>query len=191
MHDREERGLAWQLVGIQVAVLLLVVALTPASALFPNEGDVLLYFQDGQRVLAGLIPYRDFPFEYPPLALLPMILPQLLWPFSKLTFETFEWLFLLQNAALAAATGVSVAWVARRTSDRDLPVARALATWALLVIAAAPFVSWRFDIFPALLSMLAVALALAGRPRLAGLSLGVGVAAKLFPAVLGPVILVR
>jgi uncharacterized membrane protein len=55
-----------------------------------------------------------------------------------------------------------------------------LVTGALLAIA------WRFDLFAALLLALAVWAALANRPMWAGIALGLGVLAKLYPLAAGP-----
>src|SRR5688500_11649678 len=41
-------------------------------------GDARLYYAVGEDLLAGRLPYRDRPLEYPPLALVPLLLPRLL-----------------------------------------------------------------------------------------------------------------
>jgi hypothetical protein len=62
-----------------------------------------------------------------------------------------------------------------------------LVLFALLVAVSAPLAPWRYDLFPALLTLLALLCVLAGLPLLAGIWLGLGVAAKLYPIVLMPI----
>jgi hypothetical protein len=179
-----------ELVALQFAVLVLVLALTPTSALFPNHGDVLLYYQDSERLFSGLLPYRDFPFWYPPLALIPMSLPHLLWPVRPLSFETFQFLFLLSNALFCTATAGIVAWIAIRHGHAGGAI-RTLTTYAMLVVACAPLLAWRFDAFPTMLSALAFGLFLAERPAPSGVVLGLAIAAKLYPVALAPIFAAR
>jgi hypothetical protein len=89
-------------------------------------------------------------------------------------------------AGLAAALVATVADTAARLgADRRHALA------AGLVAAVAPLLSGtvagaRYDLWPTLLAALAVAAAVRGRPGVAGVLLGLGVAAKLWPGVLVP-----
>jgi uncharacterized membrane protein len=55
-----------------------------------------------------------------------------------------------------------------------------------LSIGVALAITWRFDLFPALLVMVALWAALDGRPGLAGFAIGLGVLAKLYPVAVVP-----
>ena len=168
-------------------VLALVGVLTPADQLFPNQFDVYLYFQNAEAFAHGHLPYSSFPFEYPPLALVPMAVPYLVWPGGPPPFEVYHWLFLGWEAALLMALVVTLGAMAQRLWPAD--GARAVAIrLVLLTIVAAPSLAWRFDLFPALLSALAVLAALHRRAGIAGAVIALGVLAKLYPAVLVPVI---
>ena len=102
VHRVEPLGPIVGLVAIQVGVLVLVGFLTPVDIL-PTWGGDLFHYQDvGRAFLAGQLPYRDLEFEYPPLALFQMALPALVAP-DREQFETYRWLFLIQNAAIGAA----------------------------------------------------------------------------------------
>ena len=57
-----------------------------------------LIFQVAERIVQGQVPYADFALEYPPAALIPIVLPYLSWPIQPLTFETYQWLFVAQSA---------------------------------------------------------------------------------------------
>lgn len=167
-------------------VIALVGVLTPADQLFPNQFDVYLYFQNAEALAQGHLPYTQFGFEYPPLALVPMVVPYLLWPGGPPPFDVYHWLFLAWEAALLVALVVTLTQIAARLSptNRDGTAIRLV----ILTIVAAPSLAWRFDLFPGLLSALAVLAALNGRAGTAGVALALGVLAKLYPAVLMPVL---
>ncbi len=167
-----------------LGIMLLIVALTPGPVRHLVAGDLGLYLDDGGRLLAGSMPYRGFAFEYPPLALVPMTLPLAAWPFGALDEGMFAWLFAIAEGILAIAAGLLVSRV------RDRPAGAATA-WVLLVLAAGPSIAWRFDLWPAVLVLASVVAADRGRPGLAGIALGTGVMAKLFPAVVLPILAAR
>ena len=186
---------ATELLLLPALVLMLVGVLTPAAELFPNQFDVGLYFQNAGALAGGQWPYRDFAFEYPPLALVPMVVPFLAWPFGAPTFETYQWLFLAWEGILLTALVVVVGRIADHVPIAGLGAVglhrpNAVTTrLVLLTIVAAPSLAWRFDLFPALLSAVALLAAVKGRAAVAGGSIGLGVLAKLYPAVLVPAIL--
>jgi Glycosyltransferase family 87 len=122
----------------------------------------------------GQVPYRDFRVEYPPAALPVFLVPAVAGDDYEATFE-----------ALMTALGVATV----------LLVASISASWfAPLFVAVAPlllgsvFLS-RFDLWPVTLSLAALALFLTGRPRLGLGVLGVATAAKVYPALLAPILL--
>jgi hypothetical protein len=176
-------------IAFQAIVVVLVGFLTPRAALLTWAVDPIAYRDSGQSILAGLMPYRDFTFEYPPLALLPLVLPQLL-AAGDGSMETYRWLFLLQNTLISCGIAVALAWLALRQWAPGSP-SRVLAAYALLVVAVAPLVAWRYDILVGLFVVLAVLATVKDRPTLAGLALGLGALAKVYPAFLLPVFLVR
>ena len=176
-----------ELLVLPALVILLVGVVTPADQLFPNQFDVYLYFQNAEALAHGHLPYSGFPFEYPPLALVPMTVPYLVWPGGPPPFEVYHWLFLGWEAALLVALVGTLGAIAQRVwpADGSRTVAIRL---VVLTIVAAPSLAWRFDLFPALLSALAVLAALQGRAGVAGAAVALGVLAKLYPAVLVPAI---
>jgi Glycosyltransferase family 87 len=146
--------------------------------------DVGGYQERATLIRAGQVPYRDFAFEYPPASLAVMLLPAYL-PWSYATsFAVLMWV--CGVGCIAAA-----AWALRTVG------AGAARTWAaLLAIGVAPLVlgslfDTRFDLWPTLLAIAAVAAAARDRPVVSGALLGVGFAAKLWPAVLLPVVAVH
>jgi hypothetical protein len=186
---------------IPPAILLLAAAATPTSALFTDQGDVGLYYRRVTDLASGLLPYRDVPFEYPPLALVPMLVPALLWPFGELTLETYKWLFAGWGAGLMVVLGLVLGRIVRIRALSDANAAvigRAIGRqqiWlgirlGLLTAGAALALAWRFDLFPALLTAVALWVALERRPALTGAAIAAGVLTKLYPIILAPALAV-
>lgn len=181
------RGIVLDLVLVHAVLFFTVAALTPVSELLLQHHDVLLYFQVAERVVQGEVPYRDVELAYPPLALVPFVLPYVAWPVRPPAFDTYQWLFVIQSALLSTAAAVTVGWIGRR-QDSERGVVRAMALYVLLAAVMAPILAWRYDTFPMIFGVGGVALATAGMPIMAGAVLGLGFAAKVFPIVLVPII---
>jgi hypothetical protein len=144
--------------------------------------DVTVYESYAGFVRNGALPYRDFPFEYPPAALPPMLLPAYMsWSYAT----SFAILIGVCGAGCIAAAGSTLGAV-------EAGAARGWA--ALLAIGVAPLLlrspfETHFDLWPALLAAGALAALVRERAVLSGALLGLGFAAKLWPAVLLPIAL--
>jgi len=136
--------------------------------------DTGLYSAYGERITSGHVPYRDFPVEYPPGALPVFVLPSLVPGVDYVT--AFEWLM----AALGVALVVVLAQV-------RLAAAVFVALSPLLV---GSLILSRFDLWPALVTTIAVLLLSRDRHALGWAFLGVAAAVKLYPLVLVPLALV-
>ena len=185
--------MAWRLIHARPAVLVcgLTVVWSGLAAilLLPrfHVQDLALYFAASGSVMQRMLPYRDFAFEYPTLALAPMLLPRLYSPHGGESFRTYVWLFLVENAIWVAGLGYCVFRMARRwMPPRQANIV--LLRYGVLAIILAPTIGWRFDLFPALVSAGAVIAVLEHFPGVAGSLIGFGVAAKLYPVALVPVL---
>jgi hypothetical protein len=169
------------LILVAPAVVLIGVAIAiPEPVRLGFTIDLEIYRRYAAALLVGLAPYRDVPVEYPPLALIPFVLPLIGAPSpTAVDLATYTWRFVAVAAALAVATGALVWWA---TASR-----RAVALWGLLVALSWVSAVFRYDLWPVVPTLTAVLLA-QRRPGLAGLALGVGTMLKLFPAVLVPVV---
>ncbi|MDQ3121094.1 MAG: DUF2029 domain-containing protein [Actinomycetota bacterium] len=142
--------------------------------------DTPRYERYAEAMQAGLVPYRDFDFEYPPGALLVFLLPELagggyFWAFAALM-------------AVAGAIGLILSAAALRRLARPREVSRRLALLALSPAVFGGVLLTRFDLVPAMLVAGATLLLLMGWPRFASLVIGVAVAVKLYPLVLVPLV---
>jgi 8-oxo-dGTP pyrophosphatase MutT (NUDIX family) len=152
--------------------------------------DTEVYQRYGDWIAEGRIPYRDFRPEYPPAALPAFALPSLAAGAGAPHDDYRRWF----EAAMVFCGALLLLLVALtlRSLGRD---PRALAA-ALLLVALAPLllgsvVLSRFDLWPAAIMAGALAALCAGRERLALGALGLGIAAKVYPAVLVPLFLAR
>jgi hypothetical protein len=151
--------------------------------------DMKLYFSVSTQLSEGKIPYRDFTVEYPPLALLPLVIPQLVAAGVTLDYRAYSLLYLLETFLLLLLIAFTLLQVARFWPDLSSPW-RLLAIYLLLVILSKDFVFWRYDLFPAWLTLLALLAVLKKQPLLAGVWIGLAIMAKLYPVILVPILLV-
>lgn len=131
--------------------------------------DVYVYRFDAHLLALGARPYSDaFPFEYPPLALVPMWLARALGGDGG-----FEVAFGVLMGLAALATLLAVA---------RLGGTKAAWCFALVPLAAGAVLRTHFDLLPAALVMAGLALVLARRSTWGLTVLGAGTVVKLFPA---------
>ena len=148
--------------------------------------DVALYQAYGERVADGLVPYRDFGFEYPPAALPALVLPALVTG----SLHAYRIAFVAEMALVGVLAVLAFDAVLRRLDVRRGERVVALAVVALAPLLLGGVILTRFDLVPAALVAAALALAAAGRTRAAALVVGLGAAVKLYPALLVPLLAV-
>jgi hypothetical protein len=134
-----------------------------------------------ERMFQGELPYRDVATEYPPGSVPFTILPALVVGTGagyRLAFACE--MLLVDGVGLWAATRLGRVVDAGR---RRIPLA-----YVLAMVAVGPLLLLRFDLVPAVCVLVAAAMAAQGRFGWAAAFLGYGTAAKLFPAVLAPLL---
>jgi hypothetical protein len=153
-------------------VLVYWLATTVGPTADTSINDLYVYSVFDRLLDAGQLPYRDFGFEYPPLALVPIAVP---WLFGSGHFETLFAIEMLVCALacqelLRALAGPLAAWA-----------------WVLMPLAAGAQVRTHFDLAAIALVLAALLAFTRARPRTGFALLGVGTLVKLFPIVLVPV----
>ena len=146
--------------------------------------DLPVYEQYGERMTQGDVPYRDFTVEYPPAALPVFLVPALGDGDSDTFRRRFEGLMAAFGAAAVACLALALAALGaglRRT-------AAAVAFVALAPLLLGSVLLSRFDLWPTAIVVGALAAVVSGRLRLGSGLLGLGVAAKLWPGVLVPLV---
>ena len=189
------------LVGATLALLViaLVVSMRPAESIAGS--DVTVYALYGTRMAGGALPYRDFAMEYPPGAAAMFVLPATrvvaggstegaswtpLNGAGRRYYRAFESLVGLLMAAIVVLSALTLRAMAR--SSRTVVVS--LAVIALSPLLIGQVLTERFDVWPAALTSAALAASVRGRYRLGGAMVGLGSAAKIYPVVLLPVLVI-
>jgi hypothetical protein len=176
------------LAGILFAALLFVAFLFIIRKY--QQNDLTIYYTYSLNLVRGQSPYTGFEVEYPPLALLPMVLPQLPSILRQQSLPQYVILFFIQNAFFSYLIGKillnSIPANPTNSQTRN-QVVKVLAVYAVLVAINLTIIFARYDVFAALLTLLAFGFVIKQRPMQAGMWLGLGVAAKLYPIILLPV----
>jgi uncharacterized membrane protein len=146
--------------------------------------DLPVYENYGEAMTRGDVPYQDFAVEYPPAALPVFLLPALGNGDSDTYRRRFEGLMAGLGAVLVVCVALALA---------ALGVGLGRLAAAVVFVALAPLllgsvILSRFDVWPAMLVAGALAAVLSGRVRVGSGLLGLGVAAKLWPGVLVPLV---
>ena len=148
--------------------------------LLQRFSGVALFHGFASHVVAGDLPYRDFPLEYPPFAVVFFTLPRLaasslLWYYRWYQAEVvvFDLLGLVVIAAIARARGHSPLGL--------------LFGYTIAIAAMGPIVGQQFDIFPAVLTLLALYCLWRGRETAGWAFLALGTMTKLYPLLTAPV----
>jgi uncharacterized membrane protein len=136
-------------------------------------GDVGIYRSYGEAMRHGAVPYRDFPFEYPPGALPVMLLPAF--------FRDYAGVFGVEMGVAGVLVVLLMAYAAPR---------RGVAFVAVSPLLIGSLVLNRFDLWPTLLATAGLIALLRDRHRLGWVALGAAFAAKLWPVVLLPLAVV-
>ena len=142
-----------------------------------HPGDVHHYSTFADLIRQGQIPYRDFFMEYPPAALVPFLVPEI-WP------AHYHAVFKVTMFLCGAAVILVVARIARPT------------LMPLLLVAVAPLVLGpvfltRYDLWPALLAVAALAALLDERWAIGTSLIALTIAAKLFAVALIPLAVIH
>ena len=151
--------------------------------------DVRLYQHWGREILLPRVPYLDFGIEYPPLGWATFVVPALI-----VGPDAGEKAYRLAFQLLMAGCGIALAVTTVATvgalggGRRELIVAGALVAATPLLIG--PTILARFDLWPVLLTGLALWSIASRRDTWAAVFIGLGALAKLYPLLLAPFLVV-
>jgi uncharacterized membrane protein len=142
--------------------------------------DVHLYQGFAHAVFDGGVPYRDFFMEYPPGALAVFLPP------AAFGSSHYNAAFKALMALFGVATLLVIALLLARLGASEVRLWSGVLLFALSPIALGPISLNTYDAWPALLTVVGLALLLAGEAVAALALLGVAFAAKVYPVALLP-----
>ena len=145
--------------------------------------DVELYLSYADLMMNGQVPYRDFTVEYPPLALLLLLIPRLFSENLAGYADGFAILMVAFNLL-----GLYFASRLSRLLKTNHCLALVIYTFSFFIIG--DIAINRFDVVPAVLSLGAIYYFLKGNDKTAWFVLALGVLTKLYPAVLAPLFII-
>jgi uncharacterized membrane protein len=150
-----------------------------------KQWDTVEYAKYAHSILdRGLMPYRDFSVEYPPLALPVFVFPS--WIAGSHFSGYMEVFGLLMAICGVVSVGCSaLILLAQRVGTPRLVAGVALVALSPLLLGA--LLLSRYDLFPTVLSITAVAAIYFGWERTGFVLLALGAAAKAYPAVIVPI----
>jgi len=149
--------------------------------------DVGLYQFYGHQILAGGVPYRTFGLEYPPFALPAFVVPALLSGDSpdpgafRMAFQATMLVCGILTLGLVVSTLTTV-------TDRRADIAVAAGFVAVSPLLVGPVILARFDLWPVLLTAIAVAAVVRGRYRSGAAFVALAILAKVYSVVLVPLL---
>jgi Glycosyltransferase family 87 len=144
--------------------------------------DTVEYHRYGEAMVDGHVPYRDFSVEYPPGALPAFVVPAVGDP--SFNFYNREFQILMALCGVGALAAMAAALRALGASPER--TGAALGFFALSPLVLGSVILYRYDLWPTALTVAGLAAVLMRRERLGFAAIGLGVAAKAFPAVAIP-----
>jgi hypothetical protein len=144
------------------------------------------YYDYASEALAGRVPYRDFPFEYPILSYPLFLIPRLL----VSEFEGYRVAFMAEMLLFDVA---AIVLIARHGGDVEPVgvVAGRLVWYTLYCFLLAPLVIGRFELAPMVLAFAAASWWFSGRAVLGGVTAGLGTLMKVFPGLVAAPAMVK
>src|SRR4030042_1188020 len=149
-----------------------------------------IYWREGIGTGEHLIPYFEFEFEYPIIIGLIVYLTSSVRLFIK-DFATAMSYFMIANSAILYAFTVGIIIVLYRILERVKGDSSRFWKCFLITPSFIMFIVFNWDIIAIFFSTLALYYFLKGERLKADLSIGMGIAAKLYPAMLIPVFMIE
>ena len=149
--------------------------------------DTPVYYNYAGHIARGMVPYRDFSLEYPPVATLLFSLPRLIsGPAYNRFVIAFETEMLLFSCAIVLVLS-GIAWRQWRSVGR---LAGVLGSYTLFLLFLGSIVELRFDLAAAFVILASVACFVTDRRLAAWLLLGIGIMTKIIPVLIAPLFLI-
>jgi hypothetical protein len=162
---------------------LIVLMFIPIIIYFAKWADVDHYFTYASYVVEGLVPYRDFDFEYPPLSLLFMVIPRL---FTS-DHDTY---CIIQTFQAFIFFAIGVYYVSKIAEMNKTHNGRLLFLLLITLLMANMFVIARNDIYPTVFCIMSFYYFFQKKYTASWIFISLGVMTKIFPLFIAPVLFI-
>ena len=149
--------------------------------------DLPVYYTYAGRMAQGMMPYRDFALEYPPVAMLLFSLPRFI---SGPPYDTFVKLFEIEMFAFNCGITVLLSIAAWKMWRSRKKLAGVLGVYTFFLLALGSIVELRFDLAAAFIILASLVCFITDRYLFAWLLIGIGFMTKEVPALLAPLFLI-
>jgi len=183
LADRRGPGLAVVLGAVLVVIVFGVVL---RHLWYPRHAvtDLTVFYLLARRIASGDVPYRDFPFEYPPLTLPFYLAPDHLHGDLKSGYLGYRRWFTAEMLLFAIATCTVVVVTSWRLWRSRLVSVAAAVFFAVSLAALGTIVQDRLDMAAALTIAVATLLLVSERLTATAAVIGLGIALKYVPGLL-------
>lgn len=181
MDESLKRHLAI-LIGVAVAVKIFTILLTNSLHSFVDVYDYSYYFEHMAMIVNGKVPYVDFPFDYPVLAIIPMLLA---FAISGMNISVYILVFQFFMIVCDALTILGIYAISSSIwgNKKRAFIAGLLYACSLPI---AYFTLTKFDALPTMIIVWAIAYALLGRSKDGYQITATGTFTKVFPGIAAP-----
>lgn len=145
--------------------------------------DMIYYYKHAILLLSGQVPYLGFGFDYPPLALFPMILSYLVTSNFSAFYNFFSGVMCLCDLI----TAICIYLIALEIYGQEKLAFRAALVYAT-GISIAYYTLTKFDAFPTMLLVIALLFTIQGAKLKGYYTIILGILTKIFPLVISPFI---
>jgi uncharacterized membrane protein len=175
-------GNVWQLAFFTIFLILVFSVLFQTIYANPYSGTGL-FFEFASGIMNGQLPYRDFILEYPPFSLFFFLIPRLI----SSNYLAYTVLYQVETVIFALIGLLVLYDVSRRLGKAPWKL---MTVYSLGILAIGPVTCQQFDLFPAILVLLAVYFFWLDKHPAAWALLALGTMTKIYPAAIAPLFLI-
>ncbi|MFA5809297.1 MAG: glycosyltransferase 87 family protein [Thermoleophilia bacterium] len=189
LREQSEKRLLWLITIGFILLQIFIWSVLFRSLWYADRTitDIPVYYSYASRIAQGLMPYRDFSSEYPPLAMALFSLPRLLSGAGESEFVAW---FQVEMLLFSCGIVLLLSWISWSQWQNVWKVAGTLAMYTLFLLSLGSIVQERFDLAAAFLMLASVACFITDRYLAAWLLLGIGLMTKVVPVLIAPIFLI-
>ncbi len=187
--ELSEKKQRWLITGVFLLAQVIIWTIAFQVLWYADRSitDTPVYYDYATRMFGGMIPYRDFASEYPPVAMLLFSMPRL---FSGAVYGWFVIAFEAEMLAFSCGIVWLLSVIAWRQWHNIGRLAGTLLAYTAFLLCLGSIAELRFDLAAAFLILSSLACFVTDRRKAAWVILGVGIMTKIIPVLIAPLFLI-